>query len=224
MLHGGQAHNLYIPPHCWFAFLKSNTLIHCPQMPRVTVVLHRNASLMNNRRATHTEHVAFPVTLPGQASVCAELCCQGPHLQHITPTLIHLHWLPVKSRITYRILLLTYKSLHSLAPQYLSDLLHPYTQSWTLHSSGTNQLSIPHTKLQTLGIRAFCATAPTLWNTLSAEIYKKTSLETFKADLKNIFLIRSTSSRSSPINQLSVSISCCIFFVCLFLFIHLFFI
>ena len=104
--------------------------------------------------------------------------------QHITPTLIRLHWLPVKSRITYKILLLTYKSLHSLAPQYLSDLLHPYTQSWTLRSSGTHQLSIPHTKLQTLGDRAFCVTAPTPCNTLLAEICKLTSLETFKRDLK----------------------------------------
>ncbi|XP_041658863.1 uncharacterized protein LOC121519853, partial [Cheilinus undulatus] len=28
--------------------------------------------------------------------------------QHITPTLIHLHWLPIKSRINYKVLLLTY--------------------------------------------------------------------------------------------------------------------
>ena len=44
--------------------------------------------------------------------------------QHITPTLIHLHWLPVKFCIQYKLLLLTYKSLHALAPQYLTDLLH----------------------------------------------------------------------------------------------------
>ena len=31
--------------------------------------------------------------------------------QHITPTLIRLHWLPVKSRINYKILLLTYRSI-----------------------------------------------------------------------------------------------------------------
>ncbi|XP_037636652.1 uncharacterized protein LOC119494669 [Sebastes umbrosus] len=60
--------------------------------------------------------------------------------QHITPTLIHLH-------ITYKILLLTYKSLNALAPQYLSNLLHPYTQPRNLRSSGSGQLSIPHTRL-----------------------------------------------------------------------------
>ena len=104
--------------------------------------------------------------------------------QHITSILIRLLWLPVKSSVTYKNLLLTYKYLHSLAPQYLSDLLLPYTQSQMLYSSGTHQLSIPHTKLQTLGDRAFCVTAPTLWNTLPAGICKETSLETFKRDLK----------------------------------------
>ncbi|XP_028456259.1 uncharacterized protein LOC114570204 [Perca flavescens] len=36
--------------------------------------------------------------------------------QHITPTLTHLHWLPIESRITYEILLLTSKSLHAPGP------------------------------------------------------------------------------------------------------------
>ena len=99
--------------------------------------------------------------------------------QHITPTLIHLHWLPVKSRITYKILLLTYESLHSLAPQYLSDLLHPYTQSRTLHSSGTHQLSIPHTKLPTLWDRAFCVTAQ-----LSGTLFWSKSQRDFSGDFK----------------------------------------
>lgn len=33
-------------------------------------------------------------------------------LEHITPALISVHWLPVKAFITYKILLLTYKSLN----------------------------------------------------------------------------------------------------------------
>jgi len=44
---------------------------------------------------------------------------------HITPFLFKLHWLPVSSRITYKILILTLKSLNGLAPSYLSDLLSP---------------------------------------------------------------------------------------------------
>lgn len=48
---------------------------------------------------------------PGQAPVHAELSQQGSHLHQTVaahhPTLIHLHWLQVKSQITYKILLLT---------------------------------------------------------------------------------------------------------------------
>ncbi len=59
---------------------------------------------------------------------------------HITPILFNLHWLPVSSRIIYKILLLTFKSLHGLAPTYLSDLLSPYTPSRLLRSSGGKRL------------------------------------------------------------------------------------
>ena len=35
---------------------------------------------------------------------------------HITPVLIALHWLPVPWRITYKILVLTFRAMHNLAP------------------------------------------------------------------------------------------------------------
>lgn len=63
--------------------------------------------------------------------------------QHITPVLKQLHWITVKSCITYKILLLTFKSLHALAPQYLLNFLHTYSQSRSLWSSSKDQLAIP---------------------------------------------------------------------------------
>ena len=42
---------------------------------------------------------------------------------HITPV---LHRLPVKFRIMYKILLLSYKCLHGLAPDYLAKLIQEY--------------------------------------------------------------------------------------------------
>ena len=38
-----------------------------------------------------------------------------------------LHWLPIAHRIQYKLLLLTYKSLHGQGPTYFSDLLEPFT-------------------------------------------------------------------------------------------------
>lgn len=53
---------------------------------------------------------------------------------NITPTLKHLNWLSVKFCITYKLLLLIYKSLHALGPQY-SVLLHEHTPLWNPRSS-----------------------------------------------------------------------------------------
>ena len=44
---------------------------------------------------------------------------------HITPILMGLHWLPFLQGIKFKTLLLTYKSLHALAPPYISELLVP---------------------------------------------------------------------------------------------------
>ena len=46
---------------------------------------------------------------------------------HITPVLKKLHWLPVNDRITFKLLLLTYKSLNGVAPVYINELFHHYT-------------------------------------------------------------------------------------------------
>ena len=51
---------------------------------------------------------------------------------HITPVLKSLHWLPVSVRIDFKIILLVYKSLHSHAPKYKSDILSRYTPSRSL--------------------------------------------------------------------------------------------
>jgi hypothetical protein len=42
---------------------------------------------------------------------------------HITPVLIELHWIPVKFRCEYTLLVYVFKSLHGIAPVYLQDLL-----------------------------------------------------------------------------------------------------
>ena len=42
---------------------------------------------------------------------------------NITPVLLQLHWLPVSFRINFKILLLTFKAIHGLAPSYINDLV-----------------------------------------------------------------------------------------------------
>jgi len=44
--------------------------------------------------------------------------------RHITPLLKELHWLPVTYRIQFKVILITFKALHDMAPSYISNLLH----------------------------------------------------------------------------------------------------
>ncbi len=53
---------------------------------------------------------------------------------HITPILQSLHWLPIKFRISYEILLLAYKALNGLAPAYLTNLLSRYNPTRSLRN------------------------------------------------------------------------------------------
>uniref|UniRef100_A0A671W446 Reverse transcriptase domain-containing protein n=1 Tax=Sparus aurata TaxID=8175 RepID=A0A671W446_SPAAU len=107
-----------------------------------------------------------------------------PSIHHITPVLQQLHWLPVKSRIDFKILLLTFKAIHNLAPPYLSNLLHIATPSRTLRSSSSILLTVPPARLTTMGSRAFSRSAPRLWNSLPPEIRNITTLSDFKSKLK----------------------------------------
>ena len=45
-----------------------------------------------------------------------------------------LNWLPVRKRISFKILLLVFKALHDLRPRYLSDMKNPYEPTHSLHS------------------------------------------------------------------------------------------
>ena len=63
----------------------------------------------------------------------------------ITSILKELHWLPVKKRIEYKIVLLPFKALHGLAPQYIAQLLKLKPTPRPLRSSDANRLSIPQT-------------------------------------------------------------------------------
>ena len=42
---------------------------------------------------------------------------------HITPVLRRLHWLRISDRIIFKILILTHKAFHGVAPVYLCELI-----------------------------------------------------------------------------------------------------
>lgn len=103
---------------------------------------------------------------------------------HITPILANLHWLPVKYRIVFKILLYTFKILNNLAPSYLIDLLNLYIPTRALRSSNQGLLMQPMSRLKTKGDRAFAFAAPKLWNSLPFDVRASESIQSFKSRLK----------------------------------------
>ena len=116
-------------------------------------------------------------------NTCARVILKRRKYDHVTPMLMELHWLPVDCRIQFKILLLVYKCLHGLAPQYLADLLVPYTPARNLRSSDSLLLTQPRARTRT-GERAFSFAGPWLWNTLPLGIRQCSSVEQFKVTLK----------------------------------------
>ena len=104
--------------------------------------------------------------------------------EHINPALATLHWLPVKYRIDFKILLRTYKACNGLAPSYLSELLVPYVPSRNLRSANKFRLVEPGSRLVSRGDRAFAVRAPKLWNALPLGLKQASSVDIFKAQLK----------------------------------------
>ena len=103
---------------------------------------------------------------------------------HVTPLLFKLHWLPIKCRINFKIILLIYKSLNGLAPSYLTDIIFRHESRHPLRSSDQENLVIPKFKTESFGGRAFSVLGPRLWNALPNEIKTSSSLHLFKKSLK----------------------------------------
>uniref|UniRef100_A0A8K9ULD5 Reverse transcriptase domain-containing protein n=1 Tax=Oncorhynchus mykiss TaxID=8022 RepID=A0A8K9ULD5_ONCMY len=117
-------------------------------------------------------------------NTAARILTRTKKFDHITPVLASLHWLPVKARADFKVLLLTYKALHGLAPIYLSDLVLPYIPTRTLRSQDAGLLIVPRIFKQTAGGRAFSYRAPFLWNGLPTHVRDANSVSTFKSLLK----------------------------------------
>ena len=86
----------------------------------------------------------------------AHLIFKVPKSAHITPFLYDLQWLPISSRIQYKIALICFHIVSGTVPPYLSALLHLCSPSHSLRSAAdTRILHVPRMGRRTLGERSF---------------------------------------------------------------------
>ena len=114
-------------------------------------------------------------------NAAARLVVRGRKRQSVSGTLDKLHWLRVESRIIFKILLLTYKSITG---QCSSNLQLSYKQ----HNCRPDDYLMLSTKVAKTkyGQRTFEYTAPRLWNALPLKIRTATSLDEFKGLVKTL--------------------------------------
>ena len=118
-------------------------------------------------------------------NAAARMLTRTRKFDHITPVLQRLHWLPIKFRIQFKVILLTWKAFHDKAPIYINELVHFHNPSRHLRSSDKRLLSVPRT-FSSYGDRAFYACAPKLWNSLPSNLRFCNSLDVFKNHLFKI--------------------------------------
>jgi hypothetical protein len=112
----------------------------------------------------------------------------GPR-DHITSALATLHWLPVASRIQFKLCILMHAIVNGNAPTYLDNSVTdisslPFRAS--LRSASAGKYDVPATRTR-FGDRAFSIAGPRAWNLLPDNIRSISSLPTFKKKLKTHF-------------------------------------
>ena len=97
-----------------------------------------------------------------------------------SPLLKTLHWLPVKQRITYKLLLYVYKTLNGLTTMYISNCLKLYIPKRNLRSSSDCLcLDYPITRNRARD-RTLTVCTSKLCNDLPKALRNCTSVNTFK--------------------------------------------
>ena len=109
---------------------------------------------------------------------------------HITPALKKLHWLPVKDRITFKLITTVYKTRFFRQPEYLVTLLPNYVPVRQLRSSSQDRISTTLARTA-IGSRGFSVAGPNAWNSLPNSIKQSQTIADFRRKLKTFLFKKS---------------------------------
>jgi hypothetical protein len=101
-----------------------------------------------------------------------------------------LHWLGFPERVTYKVAVMTFKSVRGHAPTYLTKrftLVSDMPGRKQLRSASNNLLEPPVSKTLTIGTRSFYHAGSTVWNDLPGQMRMYgLSLYCFRKELKTV--------------------------------------
>jgi len=123
-------------------------------------------------------------------NAAARLITRTRKFDHITPVLRDLHWLPVKSRIDFKVATLVYKCLCGEAPPYLAEYcVLKATPPGQMHLRSADLCKMHEPAVNTnYGSRSFASYGPSTWNSLSVDLRTlDCSVSEFRRKLKTYF-------------------------------------
>jgi len=127
----------------------------------------------------------------------AKLIFRAKKYDHVTPLLHSLHWLPVSSRIEYKIACICFDAKFHVGPDYIQQLVITYDNpsDYCLRSrDDARTLQTSKRGSASFGDRAFSMAAVDVWNSLPHFIRHSSSREEFRHSLKTYLFSKAYAS------------------------------
>jgi hypothetical protein len=122
-------------------------------------------------------------------NAAARLIIQLGPQDHVTPSLIQLHWLPVHYRVQFKLCSFMHSIHNGRSPAYLTDIVQVTSIRSTrsgLPPAATTNYILPRLRTK-FGERAFSHAGPAAWNALPPDLRNIPASTTFKRQLKTHF-------------------------------------
>ena len=136
-----------------------------------------------NALLSHASQSCF-TTLQRVQNSAARLITRTGLREHMTPVLQQLHWLPVRSRIRYKVLLICHKTIHGSAPAYMNEFIEVYTPGRDLRSQNEVLVQVSNSRTTIYGQRRMDVVAAKWWNELPRDLRYNCNRFAFKRKLK----------------------------------------
>ena len=110
----------------------------------------------------------------------------GPR-DHITGTMMELHWLPIEHRVKFKLCLIMHAAVSGQCPDYIRGAVTPLAMlpgRNRFRAAANGLYDVPQTRT-IFGQRAFSVAGPQQWIDLSSHIEDNTDLAAFKRALKS---------------------------------------